>query len=227
MISEERLRTAARAVSQALIDSLPEPEDCHHDFSPEFERKMKKLIRRSRHWGLYQGLKRAACFFLVLLLSSGAFLTVNAEAREIVFGWVSEKFEDAQRYFYPGETTSSVDIVRYRLDVPDGYWLEDTLDEETLVNEIYLNEEGAYISFTYQYETETSSGEEYVIDTDAEKKQVRVNGVTADLYLSNSEDANNTIIWTDPETGALIDVTAFMDEDDLIDLAESVVQEEK
>ena len=39
MISEERLRTAARAVSQAMIDSLPEPEDCHHDFSPEFERK--------------------------------------------------------------------------------------------------------------------------------------------------------------------------------------------
>ena len=110
MISEERLRTAARAVSQAMIDSLPEPEDCHHDFSPEFERKMKKLLRRSRHWGLYQGLKRAACFFLVLLLSSGAFLTVNAEAREIVFGWVSEKFEDAQRYFYPGKTSSSVDI---------------------------------------------------------------------------------------------------------------------
>ena len=48
MISEERLRTAARAVSQAMIDSLPEPEDCHHDFSPEFERKMKKLLRRSR-----------------------------------------------------------------------------------------------------------------------------------------------------------------------------------
>ncbi|MDY3993032.1 MAG: DUF4367 domain-containing protein [Evtepia sp.] len=227
MISEERLRTAARAVSQAMIDSLPEPEDCHHDFSPEFERKMKKLLRRSRHWGLYQGLKRAACFFLVLLLSGGIFLTVNAEAREIVFGWVSEKFEDAQRYFYPGKTTSSVDIVRYRLDVPDGYWLEDTLDVETLVNEIYLNEEGEYISFTYQYETETSAGEEYVIDTDTEKKQVRVNGVTADLYLSNSEDANNTIIWTDPETGALIDVTAFMAKDDLIDLAESVVREEK
>jgi len=161
------------------------------------------------------------------LLSGGAFLTVHAEARGIVFGWVSEKMEDAQRYFYLGETTNSMGIVRYYLDVPDGYWLEDTLDEETLVNEIYLNEEGAYISFTYQYETETSSGEEYVIDTDTEKKQVRVNGVTADLYLSNSEDANNTIIWTDPETGALIDVTAFMAEDDLIDLAESVVREEK
>lgn len=226
MISEARLRTAARAVSQAMVDGLPEPEDCNHDFSPEFARKMEKLLRRGRHWGIYRGLKRVACFFLVLLLSGGAFLTVNAEAREIVFGWVSEKWEDAQRYFYLGETTSSVDIEHYHLDVPDGYWLEETLDAETLVNELYLNEEGAYISFTYQYETETSTGEEYVIDADAEKKQVRVNGVTADLYLSHSEDANNTILWIDPETGALIDVTAFMAEDDLINLAESVVREE-
>lgn len=33
---------------------------------------------------------------------------------------------------------------------------------------------------------------------------------------------SNTVIWMDQRTGALIDVTAFLDEDALLDLAETV-----
>lgn len=49
MISDERLREAARQAEKNLLASLPEPEDCEATFSPEFKRKMKKLVRRTNH----------------------------------------------------------------------------------------------------------------------------------------------------------------------------------
>ena len=227
MISEEQLRLAAQRAGKALAESLPEPEDCHHEFSPEFERKMRKLIRKSRHPGFYKGLKRAACFLLVLLLSGGAFLTVNAEARELVFGWISEKFEDSQRYFHQGDPTPAKDIVYYQIDVPDEYWLESRYEGEGYINEYYVNEEGKYVNFVYQYITEISGGEMYIIDTESKKKNVFVHDMPADLYIADLPENSNTVVWTDTETGALLDVTAYMDEDELIALAESVVPREE
>ena len=49
MISDERLREAARQAEKKLLAGLPEPEDCEATFSPEFKRKMKKLLRRTDH----------------------------------------------------------------------------------------------------------------------------------------------------------------------------------
>lgn len=44
MLSEELLKQAAEELALALIDSLPEPEQCQHQFSEEFENKMKILL---------------------------------------------------------------------------------------------------------------------------------------------------------------------------------------
>ena len=44
MLSEELLKQAAEELALALIDSLPKPEQCQHQFSEEFENKMKILL---------------------------------------------------------------------------------------------------------------------------------------------------------------------------------------
>ena len=49
MITDEMLRIAAAEADQAIRESLPNPEDCDHQFSSEFERKMRHVIRRGRH----------------------------------------------------------------------------------------------------------------------------------------------------------------------------------
>lgn len=64
--------------------------------------------------------------------------------------------------------------------------------------------------FSYQYETENSSGNLYVMDTEAQRTQVEIHGSPADLYLSDDPESSNTIIWMDQKTGALIEVTAFL-----------------
>ena len=44
MLSKEILKQAAEELSLALNESLPEPEQCQHQFSEEFESKMQRLL---------------------------------------------------------------------------------------------------------------------------------------------------------------------------------------
>lgn len=227
MISEEMLREAAQEATKAYLESLPEPEECQHTFSPAFERRMNRLLRREKHKTLYPSLRRIAGFLLVLVLCGGVFLGTNAQAREAFFGWISEQVEGVRRYFHVGEATPSSEIVRYQIDIPEGYQLEDSQESEAFFDYFYENEAKEYITFTYQYVTETSIGETYFDDREAEKKQITIHGNPADLYISYSEEEDNTVVWVDQKTGALISITAFMDEEALIELAESVAPVEK
>ena len=224
MIPEEWLRQAAQRAQEALLDSLPETPAAH-TFSPAYRRKLARLVRRMArkprppHWILH----RVAGILLAVVCLGGVVLGTNAEAREAVFGWVRQQVEDAQRYFYQGDSTASSAQVRYQITVPEEYWLKDVLESDGLFDYFYVNEEGKYINFVYQYETENTSSDTFIDDSEAEKKQVMVQGNPADLYLSTRADGSNTLIWVDQATGALIDVTAFMAEDALIALAESVI----
>ena len=44
MLPEELLKQAAEKLAHAMIESLPEPEQCQHQFSEEFESKMQRLL---------------------------------------------------------------------------------------------------------------------------------------------------------------------------------------
>ncbi len=49
MLSEELLKRAAEELALALNESLPKPEQCQHQFSEEFERKMQLLLSSVPH----------------------------------------------------------------------------------------------------------------------------------------------------------------------------------
>lgn len=227
MISEERLRLAAQEAGRAIAASLPEPEDCQAECSPSFERKMKKVIWRADHRGLCLGLKRAACFFLALLLSGGVWLGVDAEAREFVFGWVSEKLTGAQHYFHRGSDKASPGNVRYVLpEIPAGYEPYDLYDDgEGFVSNCYANDAGQGFSFEYII---GDAGEMFLLTSDIEEKRmVTVHGKPAEFYQAGKETVSNTLVWQDEETGALLYISGFFEEEYLVQLAESVVREEK
>ena len=44
MISEERLKEAARRCEEHMLNCLPDPSECEATFSPRFERKMKRFF---------------------------------------------------------------------------------------------------------------------------------------------------------------------------------------
>ena len=89
-IPEADLRTAARAAGQAITDGLPEPEDCTYTFSDDFRQKMDGLTQKADRSGWTTGLRRVACFCLVFLVGGVAWITVEAQMSQQVFGWDRE-----------------------------------------------------------------------------------------------------------------------------------------
>ena len=54
MITDEMLAQAAAELADAINESLPDPSECNHQFSPRFERKMKRLIHGTNHPIMYR-----------------------------------------------------------------------------------------------------------------------------------------------------------------------------
>lgn len=232
MISEERLRLAAQRAGKALADGLPEPEDCHHTFPPAFERKIRRLIRKHKYQGFYKGMKRVACVLLVLLLSSGSFLSVNAEARGKLAGWFSQQFADSSHYFFVEEEERLADEspeVAYILPaVPEGYRLVENETVATNTYWLYENDEGLLLTFGYLTKaTKYTNSDIFFVTDGMEQKTVRVHEQSADYYFDETGETGNLIVWQDETQEVLLYITAYLEETDLLQLAESVAPEEK
>lgn len=107
MISDEMLKKATAEADQAIRDSLPAPAECEHEFSPSFQRKMRRTFRKAKYPVIYKLPKYAACFVLVVVLASSTWLTVDAEARAAFFAWVREQYETFIEYRFVGDTTQN------------------------------------------------------------------------------------------------------------------------
>ena len=114
---------AARLEYGGLLEEAPE-----HTFSPSFERRMRKLLRRGKHPVWYKSLHAAACVLLALLLSGCAVLAVSPEAREVFAGWVREIHENYFLYEFFGneerESVSKEEVLYQPSYVPAGYRIE-------------------------------------------------------------------------------------------------------
>lgn len=225
--TDDRLRQAAQEAGAILDGSLPAPEDCPHTFSLPFQAKMAKLLRRHKRAPARRAMRRVACLALVCLLGSGVFLTTNAQAREAFFGWVSQIVESTVDYTFDG-AVSEVKYHYYLPAVPEGYWEVSRYASETSGDELYENASGEYLSFTYLYVTDNSTSMLTLFGIDAmEKANVSVNGISADYYFDDTGEISSSLVWVDPESNALLHLSAYLDKDDLIALAESIVREEK
>ena len=225
MISEERLRQAAGAAVLALADSLPAPEECQHGFSPGFEQRMRKVLRRGNHPTVYRGLRRVASFLLVLLLSGSIWLAVDTEAREAVFGWISERVEGAYHYFFRGERTSQNYLTEYTLSkIPEGYHKKDVFETDSYTETTYLETAtGRYLSLGWLHpSTETETPELFFLTGDMEREQAQVNGRAAEFYRDDTGNNANVIVWRDEERATLLYLSGYFDKESLIDLAENV-----
>ena len=104
----------ARLEYGALLKEAPE-----HSFSPSFERKMKRLLRRGRHPVWYKALHAAACLLLALLLSGCAVLAVSPASREAFAGWVREVHDTYFSYQYVGpDQDVQEDLTKIPADFP-------------------------------------------------------------------------------------------------------------
>jgi len=226
MISDAELKEAAAAVNQAMLDALPKPEECTHVFSPAFERKMRKLIRRVRHPLVYKSLQRAACLLIVFVLSAGLFLAFHTEARAAVVDWVREKVEDFYRYFAPEDGAEEDELEstapgEYCLGwIPEGYTLLFSDDLETSKLEMYINESGQALQF--QSIKRGFSGAIQFGGGDYDEKTIVTDNLEASVYLSKNKDRGNVITWSESNGNILLYISAPLEEAELIRIAENI-----
>ena len=201
--------------------SLPEEP---HPFSPAFERKMKKLLRRGRHPVLYRALRGAACFLLVLLLSGCAVLAVSPEAREVFAGWVREVYETSFIYRFSGveRTTAEDGFTTYRPTyIPPGFQLSDEFEGGEVSSVTYVNGDDGGAVFRRLSDTMTPV---FQIERDGTEtyQKVLVNGMPAELYLDQDEGASHVLLWMDETKNSIFCISGPFDKEELLKMAESI-----
>lgn len=215
----DALRQAAALARDAMLASLPKPEDCPADCSPRLRRRLGRLLRRQRHPVFYRTIgQAAACFLAVLALGCG-WLVVDQEARASFFQWSRQVYETQTVFRFAGAPAAGG---VYRVGwVPEGYTEWKVLDSSIG----YTNQNGDILSFSYGPMQEGAGFA--VTDTDKTTiKQVDISGTPGELYLSTNPALSSVLIWLDEEHGMHFGITGFLDESDMLHMAESVYLEE-
>lgn len=219
-LARQVMLDAARLEYGGLAEERPE-----HTFSPAFEGRMKRLLRRGNHPLRYQILHAAACLLLVLILSGCTVLAVSTEAREAFAGWVREVYETAFVYRYTGpEQTKSMEAAKpnviYRPSwVPEGYYETSGHGMEAEQGIVcYENRKGGRLTIFYAHDFD---GNALPLDGDeADVFRVFVGEAPADLYVDRTPGNANNLIWEDG--GVFFRISGSPSGEELTQVAESL-----
>lgn len=219
MITDEMIAEAAAELNEAMINSLPNPDECKHQFSKKFERQMEKLIFRVNHPIRYKVLSRVACIFLVILLGFTVVMSCSPTVRAAVFEWVKKAYESFYSYYFDAEVEERTNI--YYIDsLPEGFVEITNTDDGGTHLYIYTNKQNELLVFTYSLNPDLSV---FYMEKDGYLvKEIIVDGKRADLYISQDENLTNGIIWYNEEDGFIFYISGPLDREELAKIAESV-----
>lgn len=219
MISDERLREAARQAEENLLASLPKPEECEATFSPEYKRKMKKLARRTDHPVIYWVQKAVACILLTILIGGGSILAFSTEARAAFVGWIREVYETWFVYKYEGEDQEFPQDTEFQITwLPEGFVEVAHSTSEEQVRTLFQDKNSNFIVFLYTRSMESANL--YIEESGVEAQSVQIGHLYADLYLDQQPDKANALVWSD--RGILFWLHGNCSGEELIRIAESI-----
>lgn len=172
------------------IKDIPTPH-----YSERHKKRMKKLLRKSKHgagWGL-QKLKRVAIIvLLVTAITFGSMLTVEAVRAEVwstIMEW-TEKFTGIRFENNEVEATDSIYRPTY---LPKGFTEYSVTEINDGYSILYNNENDIFIVFE-QYPK--NSGLTFNIDNEnVNYLQRKLNGTTVHIYEGITYEEGNLVYW--------------------------------
>lgn len=220
MIHKDKLSASAAKATMAIIDSLPAPGECSHEFTPRFQKKMQRTIRRAKHPIIYNIPKRVACFIIAAIIIGSTWLTVDADARTEIFAWIREKYEEFIEYRFVGKPSSEKEKTDYELTwLPDGYTEIDRL----------ITEDGCTIIYSYDvsliqfvYSTGADADSLFVGDFNGEVQTIQIGEFIADFYQAQNNSQSSTVVWMSAQKDTLFSITTSLPKDIIIELCKSV-----
>lgn len=211
---------------KALYDALSseyetamQDVDNEHEFSPKFEKKMKKLINR-RNKPYYRMIntvgKRVACAAVMVLVSSSVMI-MNVDALKNAFSnfFVStyEKFSTVQPIEDDTFPTTLEEIYEITYNINDFEIIDNEEDEYR--RDIFYLKDDTVIYFSQ----ETKKKYNHDVNTeDAEILTIDINGNEAIYFIDNNDYCH--IIWDNGDY--IISLGSNIDENALIQMAKSV-----
>lgn len=165
-------------------------------------------------------LRRVAAFFLTALVGVSAWLAVDTQAREAFFGWIKEMQDTYFVYRFEGDSNATDDVSYRPTWLPEGYSEWYVAEETGGTNHvIYADETGRMLKLAYAQGTD---GITWFLDArQSELRTAFVNGIPADLLISNDPQVASSVTWVAEDNTAFY-LSAFLNEEELIKLAESV-----
>lgn len=191
-----------------------------YEFSPEFEEKMEKLIKRRRkpYFRMINTVgKRVACIAAcAFIVSSASLMSVDA-VREAVFGFIMNIFEDHSDISFEddGKHPDTIqDIYEIGYDMSD-YEISFEVNNDKMRSVEYMDNKGNSIVF-----------EQYVEDAfnlrinteDATVSHIDLNGYDAMYYYDNN--SFNNLIWDNGQY--IFYISSNLTKEKTISVAESV-----
>lgn len=229
---DKMLRSALMDAARAEWEQVMEEPQAEPEFSARYLRERKRLLkdpfgyakRKSRPmWK--KVLQTAASIVLVAGIGLGGVLAVSPEARAwVVWRMSVAQGEDFAVFTKPEHMDGLLDASRFQPTyIPDGFEMvwEDRAPDAWLKLD-YEDGAGNYIDYRA---VSLSSSVDFSFHLDNEHSdsfEISVNGLPATLMVANTEGYSSYLVWMDGEAGVAYCITATLDREELIQIAESV-----
>lgn len=230
-------RELDRMMQHVLLDAIK--RDCEKEtddvpaFKPtrHYQRQMAAMLSDPLKWARKRArpiwksaLQKVAMILLVFTLSLGSLMAVSPTVRAAVVRWVTEWYETHVVYRFSGEQIAD-EMPQYGVtDLPEGYAETERVEWPSYVSIIYQNvndENASWIYLQYIYMQQGASSNFGIENADI--IPVTVNGLEGQLYLTrDTEGADSTITWIVPDENMLFAVSAALNANDILHIAESV-----
>ena len=222
--TEDALSKAAQSVRNAMLNSLPNPSDCEYEFSDEFQAKMESVSLRANYLYRKQRINlRIASVFAVILLTSSIWLTIDVEARGVVFNWIREAYENSIVYRFFGNDTK-VGLPHYEPSyIPEGFEKVYDFSDETMHGQFYQKTNGKSGIVIEYYVVIGNIHTELITKNEGNIREVvNIKGIEADYYQAAGDSNTNNLIWIDEKQNLVFSVNSDLAKADIMRIAEGM-----
>ncbi len=217
--TDDMLKEAVIKAGIYEIEALPTDDEIEHEFSNDFERKMERLIRRSKTRNLIGGMaflrRRVVALIAAIIILFASAMSVSA-VRAAVFEFITEVYEKFTHIFF-NESRSSQDAadgfaIYEPAYIPEGFKLVNKNTDGLVLLE--YEKENDFISYSQQCLENVSIN----INTEGVKlEELEFKGLPAKYY---SNQGVQNLVWYDDKY--MYTVSSTLDRDIVFKIAESV-----
>lgn len=217
--TDKALKEAASKVRTSMLASLSTdtdyalPAEVPHEFQLYHTQQLKKETAK----------KRIIAAAIAFFVSTALFFSIHTEANAIVKKWIKELFSNKILYWVT-ESPSTVLPTYAPSWIPDGY--ERIYDESMDTGRVMLYQKGTDpmdgISLNYELSSAESPLHIFLQNSDYTIKEVKIGNNSGDLCISSRKDETHALIWVDENTNILFCITAYLDPDIILHIAESI-----